>query len=131
MTQQTHGNKSVALYELYSRITQIAEAMGGTASPYAAVRCIPSAMMAGSHSADVPALHVEMPNSLQVDFAPPYPLNIENALFVQAHCTHGGFCKSDWSFSFGPNGWRGTQAPLSDDEVRACLSPDGPEFAVQ
>lgn len=130
MTQQTSGNKSVALYELYSRIMQIAEAMGGTASPHAVIRSVPGAMMAGPRGADVPALRVEMPDSFQVDFAPPYPLSTGSALSVQATSTHCGLRKTDCSFSFGPDGWRRTQAPLSDDEVRAFLAPEGPPLTV-
>jgi hypothetical protein len=69
MIEQVGGNKSAALNDLYSRITRIAEAMGGAVSRSASSRSFPSAMVAVPRSEEVPALHVEMPDSFQVDFA--------------------------------------------------------------
>ncbi len=125
-TQQVGNDKSAAISHLYSRIEKVAIAMGGTTHRTTASRSLPGAMVAVPRSEDVPALLVEMPNSFHVDFAPLYPLNIGNALFVQAKRIHRGSSKTDWQFTFGPEGWRRTQAPLSDDEIRTCLTPEGP-----
>jgi len=45
-------------------------------------------------------------------------LSIGNALSVRAVRTHAGLRKNDWTLNFGPDGWRRTQAPLLDDEIR-------------
>jgi hypothetical protein len=126
MTQQTSGNKSAALDELYSRITRIADEMRGTASRTSPRHFLPSAVVDEPVSEAVPALHVEMPDSFQVDFAPSYPLSTPgNALSVRAVRTHHGARKSDRTFIFGANGWQ-----ITDDEIRACLTPEGPQPAI-
>lgn len=126
MTQQTNDGKFAALNELYSRITRIAEAMGGTASPVVLGLSLPSAVVATPRSEDAPALGVEMPGGFQVDFAPAHPLSIGNALSVRARRTHRGGRKNDWIFTFIQDVWRYSQNPLSDEEIRKCLTPDGP-----
>lgn len=126
----TVNDKSAALGKLYDRITRVAEAMGGTASPQVLALTIPGAMTAGYQSENAPALCAEMPDSFQVEFAPSFPLSIGNALSVRAKRFHAGLPKSEWGFNLGPDGWRRTQAPLSDDEIRACLTPEGPRPAV-
>ncbi len=126
MTLTAGGDKSAALDELYGRITQIAGAMGGTTSRSLSSLAFPSAMTASPRTEDVPSLCVKMPDKFQVDFAPSNPLSIGNALSVKAARTLGVSRKSDWIFSFGPKGWQRTNTPLSDDEIRACLTPEGP-----
>jgi hypothetical protein len=86
----------------------------------------PSAIVAAPATETVPALHVEMPDFFRLEMAPPHPLSIGNALTVRVKRTHGSARKSDWNFSFGPKGWQRTQDPLSDDEIRQCLTPGGP-----
>jgi hypothetical protein len=131
MTRQASVNKSVALEELYSRITRIADELSGTASRTSPRHFLPSAVVAEPVSEAVPALRVEMPDSFQVDFAPSYPLGTPgNALSVEARRTHHGARKSDWRFNFGAAGWQRTQTALTDDEIRACLTPEGPPPAI-
>jgi len=124
------GDKSAALDELYRRITRFAEVMGGTASRTVLSVSVPVAMVSAPRSEDAPALVAEMPGNFRVDFAPSFPLSIGNALSVRAVRTHAGLRKNDWTLNFGPDGWRRTQAPLSDDEIRACLTPEGPRPAA-
>ncbi len=126
MTQQTSDTKTAALDKLYSGITRIVEEMSGKASRSESRRGVPDAMVASPQSEGVPALHVEMPGGFQVDFAPSHPLSVGNALSVRATRGLSGSRKTDWTFIFGRDGWQRTQAPLSDDEIRACLTPEGP-----
>jgi hypothetical protein len=130
VSSEQKPNKSAVLDELYYRIAQIAEAMDGTASPLVSRQSLPSQMVATPSSENVQALWVRLPDEFQVEFAPSHPLSIGNALSVRAVRTHAGLRKSDWTLNFGPDGWRRTQAPLSDDEIRACLTPEGPSPAA-
>jgi len=130
MTLLTVSDKSAALGKLYDRITRVAEAMGGTASHQVLALTVPGQMTVGYQSENVTALCAEMPNSFRVDFAPSFPLSIGSALSVKARRTHAGSPKNEWGFNFGPDGWRRTHTPLSDDEIRACLTPEGPRPAV-
>ena len=129
MTQQTGGNKSAALNELYDRVVRIAEAMGGDAVRRVTRLSLPNAMTATPRGEDAPTLHVQMPNGFEVDITPADALSVGNALSVHVKRTHDGLRKSDWRFNYGPNGWRRTQNPLSDDEIGACLTPEGPKPA--
>ncbi len=122
--------KSAALDQLYGRITEIAGAMGGTAVRILEPVSFPNAMEDTPRRENAPALHMDMPDDFRVEFAPSFPLSIGNALSVRAVRTHGGGRKNDWTFTHSPDGWRRTQAPLSDDEIRACLKPEGPRAAV-
>jgi hypothetical protein len=129
MTQPVASDKSRALNELYCRITQIAEAMGGRVFPIESSLSFPSATVADPRFEDVPALRVDMPDDFRVEFVPSYPLSFPSDLSMRAKRIHGGLRKSDWHFNFAPDGWRRTQAPLSDDEIRVCLTPEGPRPA--
>ncbi len=120
------NEKAAALKGLYRRIEKIADDMGGGATRLTASRSIPSAMTAAPRAEDIPTLRVEMPDSFEVEFSPSFPLSIGNVLTVQAKRNHSGYRKTDWQVNFGPEGWRRTQALLSDDEIRACLTPEGP-----
>jgi hypothetical protein len=129
MTQPVTSDKSTALNELYCRITQIAEAMGGRVFPIKSSLPFPSATVAAPRFEDVPALQVDMPNDFRVEFVPSYPLSFPSDLSMRAKRTHGGLRKNDWHFNFAQDGWRRTQAPLSDDEIRVCLTPERPSPA--
>jgi len=126
MSPQITDTKTAALEELYSRITRVAGAMGGTASLHTSSLSVPSAMVAEPQTEDAPALRVNMPKSFQVDFAPFNPLSVGTALCVKATRTTGMGRKDDWSFIHGPNGWQRSNSPLSDHEIRECLTPEGP-----
>jgi hypothetical protein len=128
-TREMRDEKSTALDSLYSRIERIAYAMRGRMTRSIRERSIPSVMVAVPRSEGVPTLLAEMPDSFEVEFAPPYPLSIGNVLLLRAKRIHYRSPKTDWQFTFGPDGWRGTQAPLSDDEIRVCLTPEGPRPA--
>jgi hypothetical protein len=129
MTLMTVNDKTSALGKLYERVTRIAEAMGGTASHEVWALTVPGQMTAGYQSENAPVLCAKMPDSFQADFAPSFPLSIGSALSVRAMRTHAGGRKTDWTFNFGPDGWHRTQDPLSDDEIRTCLTPEGPRPA--
>ena len=129
MTQLLTSDKTAALNELYRRITQIAESMGCHASAITSSPSVQRAMGAVPRIEDDPALRVDMPDDFQVEFAPSYPLSFPSDLSVRAKRTHRGLRKRDWHFNFGPDGWRRTQVPLSDDEIRGCLTPEGPKPA--
>lgn len=126
MTQQTIVNKTAELDEFYNRVMRIARSMGGSTSRLASNLSSPRAMVAGPRTEDAPGLRAQMPNGLQVEFAPSNALSIGNALSVNARRTVGEGRKSDWTFTFGSNGWQRTGSPLSDDEIRECLTPEGP-----
>ena len=112
MTQQTSETKRAALDNLYGRITRVAEEMGGTVSP----------------RTFAPGLSVEMPGAFRVGFAPLQPLDIGNALTIRATRTVPEGRKTDWSRNLGQDGiWQGNEGPLSDDEIRECLTPEGPK----
>jgi hypothetical protein len=130
MTLLGINEKTAALGALYDRIARIAEAMGGHAFQFVLALTVPGAMTADYCSENAPALHAEMPDSFEVKFAPTFPLSIGNALSVRARRSHAGSPKNDCGFNFGPDGWRRTQALLSDDEIRACLTPEGPRPAT-
>lgn len=124
--QQSSINKTAELDTLYGRIKKDAEAMGGTALRSSSSVAVPGAMTATSQNEDAPSLHVKMPNEFQVDFAPINPLSIGNALSVRAVRTFKGQRKSDKVFVYLQGGWRVSNNALSDDEIHACLTPEGP-----
>ena len=119
----------IALDALYARIMGVAKVMGGTASRVSVRLSLPSAMTATPQADDAPALVVEMQNNFRAEFAPSNALLIGNALTVRVVRTHEGLRKTDWQFNLAPDGWQRTQTPLSDDQIRECLTPDGPKPA--
>lgn len=127
MAQPVTSDKVTSLNELYLRVTQVAEAMGGRVSPNTSSLSFPSATLAAPRVEDAPALRVEMPEDFKVEFAPSYPLSFPSNLSVRAKRTHGGRRINDWHFNLAPDGWRRTQVQLSDDEIRLCLRPEGPK----
>jgi len=118
--------KSAALDLLYARISRTAEAMGGNAAPRLAAIGFTNAEVAIPRSEVVNALLVEMPDGLQVELTPAHPLSIGNVVSVRAVRRHDEGRKNDWTFNFVNGEWRVTQNPLSDDEVRKCLTLEGP-----
>lgn len=86
-------------------------------------------MVASPHTEATPSLVAEMPGNFRVDFVPAYPLTIGNTLAIRAVPTHEGLRKTDWQFILGPDGWRHTQAPLSDEGIRQYLTTEGPRSA--
>ena len=118
--------KSAALEGLFSCIVQIAGAMGGNA-----IRCtVPvshmSMTVAEPSSEDVPALCVEMPNWFQVEFTPSGPLSTPYVLSVNVRRNLHGFSKNGSSTNFVNDAWKMGQTTLSDDQIRAWLTLDGP-----
>ena len=118
--------KSAALDLLYARISRAAEAKGGRTSPYLTAIAFASAVVAIPTTEAVNALHVEMSDGLRVELTPANPLSIGNVVSVRAVRTHAGGRKNDWTFNFVNGEWRTAQGPLSDDEIRKCLTPEGP-----
>jgi hypothetical protein len=99
--------------------------------PYRAVEHLsfPAAMVAEPRGEDVPTVRVSMPNDFEVEFCPTFPLSIGNALSVKAKRICRGQPKNDHTFVSGPNGWVYGAGSLSDDDLRSCLTPDGPRPA--
>jgi hypothetical protein len=118
--------KIAALDILYARISRAAEAMGGKAAPRLAAIAFRGAEFAIPQTEAVNALLVEMPDGLRVELIPAHPLSIGNVVSVRAERRHAGGRKNDWAFNFVNGEWRATQSPLSDDEIRKCLTPEGP-----
>ena len=118
--------KSAALDLLYARVSRAAEAMGGKAAPRLAAIGFASAEVAIPRTEAVNALLVEMQDGLQVELTPAHPLSVGNVVSVRAVRKHAGGRKSDWTFNFVNGEWQATQSPLSDDEIRKCLTPEGP-----
>ena len=118
--------KIAALDILYARVSRAAEAMGGKAAPRLAAIAFRSADVAIPQTEAVNALLVEMPDSFQLELTPAHPLSIGNVVSVRAVRKHGGGRKNDWVFNFVNGEWQATQSPLSDDEIRKCLTPEGP-----
>ncbi len=127
---EARDNKSGALNNLYSRIAQIAVAMGGTATATTESRSFESATVATPRSEDVPALLVEMRDAFQVEFAPSRALSAHGVLSVKAKRTHSGSRKSDWDFILLQDEWRYGGKSISDDDLRKCLTAEGPRPAA-
>jgi hypothetical protein len=119
-------DKATALDSLYNHVAQVAVTMNG--KPYRAVEHLsfPVAMVAAPRGEDVPTLRVAMPNGFEVEFCPTFPLSLGNALSVRAKRIYRGQPKNDYTFMFGSNGWARGAGSLSDDDLRSCLTPDGP-----
>lgn len=120
------AEKSVALDLLYARFSRAAEAMGGKAAPRLSAIGFTSAAVSIPQAEAVNALLVEMPDSFKVELTPAHPLSVGNVVSVRAVRTHHGGRKNDWTFNFTEGEWRATREPLSDDEIRKCLTPEGP-----
>ena len=122
----TADDKAKALKNLYDHVARVATTMNG--KPYRAVEhlSLPAAMVAEPRGEDVPTVRVAMPNGFEVEFCPTQPLSLGNALSVRAKRIYQGQPKNDYTFVFGPNGWTRGAGSLSDDDVRSCLTPDGP-----
>ncbi len=123
--EQTIEKHIAALQGLYKRITEVAKSMGGTAMNRVASRRV-TVNVAIPRSDDVPALNVEMPGGFQIEFAPPNTLSGGNALSVQARRIHHGGRKNDWTFNFLQGAWLVGETNLSDEEIRRCLTSEGP-----
>ena len=67
-----------------------------------------------------------MPDNFQVEFAPSQALGLGNALSVVAQRMHNGGRKNDWTFNFAQGAWRVRRCDLSDEEIRKCITPEGP-----
>ncbi len=118
--------KTAALDLLYARVSRAAETMGGKAALHLAAIAFRSAEVAIPQTVAVNALLVEMPDNFQAELTPAHPLSIGNVVSVRAVRIHGGGRRNDWTFNFVNGEWRVTQSPLSDDEIRKCLTPEGP-----
>lgn len=126
MATLTTEEKIAALNTLYYRVGQVAGAMGGAASPVNEPITYLSVSQVIPRTEVTHALRVEMPGYFVVIFSPTFPLKEPgNAISVRAKRTHNGGRKSDWTFILAPNGWQRTQQPLTDDELRECLTPQG------
>ena len=130
MAPQTINEKYAALADLYSRIEQIAKELGGAADSVIVPVSHMIATVLDPRSEDVPALRVKMPNGFRVEFAPSGPLSTPYVLSVRVRRAHHGVPKSDCLFNFLSDGWHLTQTLLSEDEIRKCLTPEGPLPAV-
>ena len=129
MTLMNVNDKAAALGKLYNRVMRIAKEMGGTSTLRVRALTVPGQMTAAHLSENAPVLIAEMPDDFQAEFAPSFPLSIGSALSVRINRLHAGYPKNEWAFNYSPDGWRRIQALLSDEEIRACLTPEGPRPA--
>ncbi|HZL53896.1 MAG TPA: hypothetical protein VFC37_23430 [Terracidiphilus sp.] len=114
-----------ALHELYKRIADIARSIGGVATEGTAPRRL-TVNVAVPRDENVPALTVEMPDNFQVNFGPPNALGHGNALSVRAQRIHHGGTRNDWTLNLMQGVWQYAQKTLSDEDIRRCLTPEGP-----
>lgn len=121
----TFENKTTELGLLYSRISAIADAMGGRATVGNIPFLTPGMSIAERQTQNTPTLHAEMTSSFEVQFTPTYPLSIGNALGVRAVRTYNGGRKNDWTFTYLQDGWHVNSELLSDVEIQGCLTPEG------
>lgn len=118
--------KIAALDLLYARFSRAAIAMGGKATPRLDAIAFRGAEAAIPQTEAVNALLMEMPDCFHVELTPAHPLSIGNVVSVRAVRKHRGGRKTDWGFNFVDGEWRAAQGALSDDEIRKCLTPEGP-----
>jgi hypothetical protein len=123
-------DRIAALKNLYARIKQVAKAMGGTATEAPLSLRLQSECGETPSSEDVSELHVAIGDSFQVKFCPSPLSNLGNTFSVTAWRVQGGFVMDSQPFSLRQGEWRRTQSPLSDDEIRKCLTPQGPKATV-
>jgi hypothetical protein len=121
-----HLDKASALDALYARVTQMAGDMEGAARRLLAPVAFLNTTVATPCYEHTPALHIDMPNDLRVEFSPSSPLSTPYILNVNVRRTHQGFAKSSSAINFIEGSWLVGQIPLSDDQIRAWLTLDGP-----
>jgi hypothetical protein len=126
MPAQTKVDKFAALDELFRRIGPIAEAMGGAPNVARASVLPMSATVDEQRPEVVPKLDAEMPDGFVVEFTPSGPLSTPYVLSVNVQRAHQGYAKTSSSINFLDGAWRMGQTPLSDDQIRAWLTLDGP-----
>jgi hypothetical protein len=90
MTEQVRDNKSLALEDLFNRVTRVVEGMGGAATATTVRRSFESVIVAGPRSEEVSALHAEMSDTFHVEFAPSRASTAPGVLSVKGKRTHGG-----------------------------------------
>jgi len=122
----TPEEKAAALHTLHRNIGRVAQSMDGTPIHGAKHISLPSPVVAEPRAELVPYLRVEMPDNFVVESELNDPLSLPYALSVKLTRTHNGGRKTDWQFVHGQDGWCGRQGLLTDDEIRACLTPEGP-----
>jgi hypothetical protein len=123
-------DKLAAIERLYNRIETIAKAMSGVPCALTAYVGFPADISSEPILKDTPALVAKMPNDFRVEFVPDRPLIAPGELQVWARRIHSGSRKTDMQFHFVSNGWQTDGSPLSDEQIRACLTPDGPPPAA-
>jgi hypothetical protein len=125
--QQIAETQKAALRNLYERIKQIVTSMNGTYTEMELPSSLSDQMSDDSSNLSVTGLHVELPNGLIIDFKPPNPLGIGNALSVNARrILPGSGTLGDIGFSFVNGEWQSGGKTLSDEAIRVCLTPKGP-----
>ncbi len=118
--------KRAALELLYARFTRVGNEMHGETTPRLGAIAFRSAEVAMPQTEAVNELHLKMPDHFHVELAPSHPLSVGNVVSVRAVRTHAGGRKNDWNFNFVNGEWRTSREPLSNDEIRMCLTPEGP-----
>ncbi len=127
MNQQIAEIQKAALRNLYERIKQIIESMKGTYMESELPSSLSDQMSDGPSNLSITGLHVELANGLIVDFKPPNPLGIGNALSVNARrILPGSGTLGDIGFSFVDGEWQSGGKTLSDEVIRDCLTAKGP-----
>lgn len=122
----TLGDKRAALDGLFGRIAPIARAMGGKSYPGESYVAFEADVALSPRTEAVPSLHVEMVNGLVADFGPSRPLRGDGVLLVQARRWFHVSRIADRTFNFSNGEWQTVGRPLTEEQIRHCLSLEGP-----
>lgn len=123
-------DKRDALDQLFRHIAPVARAMGGKAYLGESDVAFETATAFSPRTEPVPSLHVEMSSGLVADFAPSRPLSVEDVLLVQARRWLHVSRIADWAFSFSNGEWLYMCQPLTEGQIRQCLSLGGPLLSL-
>ena len=118
-------DKLAELNDLFSRIVQITEAMGGDSAHEIVSVSHMNMTVAEPCCEGVPTLRVDMTDGFCVEFIPSGPLSTPYLLNVNVRRIHKGYPKNGNSINFVNDAWRLGQTALSDDQIRAWLTLDG------
>ena len=119
------SDKGIALDELYGRIAPVARAIGGKSYYGESEVAFEPAMVFLQRRQRAPSLHVEMSSGLVADFAPIRPLCADSVLSVQGRRCLRVSRKADWVFSFLNGEWLCVNRPLTEQQIRQCLTLEG------
>jgi hypothetical protein len=122
----SQSRKASALDELYGRVEQIAGEMAGTFIRLLEPVRFLNALVATPRYENTPSLHVTMPDDFHVKFTPSSPLTAPTLLCVTVRLDHQGCATVGNSTTFLKGAWHVGRSPLTEDQIRAWLTLNGP-----